>query len=168
MEIRLSALRGALVSAPDALQSWLRDIYLDGVHWIARDLVLDVHGGARPRIVPVSFVRERHAHPPSLILRATATLPPHRSLADRRSAAGLLGYAVDASDGEIGRVADMTLDDATWAVRGISVRTSSGGGLMVPVLAVAALLASERRMVLRLDRKRLLRFRYPRAVEARA
>ena len=166
MEMQLSALRGAAVSAPDTPRSLLRDVYLDGLYWIARDLVLDTPGMERPRIVPVALVRERHAHPPSLILRAAETLPPRGWNADRRSAVGLLGYAVDASDGEIGRVADMTLDDATWTVRAISVRTSSGGGLTVPILTVAALLASGRRMVLRLDRKRLLRFRYPRAVEA--
>ena len=81
-------------------------------------------------------------------------------------AVAMLGYTVEALDVPVGRVADIMLDDARWTVRAISVRTHAGV-LAVPVLAVAALFAAERRMVPRLDRKRLLRFRYPRAVEAR-
>lgn len=123
----------------------------------------------RPRIVPVVLVQDRDVDPPSLTLRAPASASSRPWDADRRSAIGLLGYAVDGRDGPIGRVADLIVDDARWTVRAVGVRThaASGGTLTVPVLAVAALLASQRRMVLRLDREKLLRFRHPGAAEAR-
>ncbi len=153
---------------PGAPPSRLRDLYLDGLYWIVRDLVVDTPGTERPRIVPVDLVRDRRIDPPSLTLGA-ASAPSRAWDVDRRSAAALLGYTVEALDVPIGRVADLFVDDARWTVRAVSVRTHAppGGMLTVPVLAVAALVASERRMVLRLDRKKLLRFRYPRAVEAR-
>lgn len=166
MEIKLSALRGMPVSAPDAPQCRLRDVHLDSMYWVVRDLVLDMPGAERPRIVSAGLLEQRRAAPPYLRLRAAATALPRAWHADRRSAVGMLGYTVEALDVPVGRIADMTLDDATWRVRAISVRMPSGGVLTVPVLTVAALLAGERRMVLRLDRKKLLRFRYPRAVEA--
>ncbi len=153
---------------PGAPPSRLRDVYLDSLYWIVRDLVLDTPGMERPRIVPVDLVRERKVDPPSLMLGA-ASSPSRAWDADRRSANTMLGYTVEALDVPVGRVADLMVDDARWTVRAISVRTHTppGGTLTVPVLAVAALVATERRMVLRLDRKKLLRFRYPRAVEAR-
>jgi hypothetical protein len=170
MEIRLSALRGAAVSMPDAPPARLRDVYLDSLYWIVRDLVLDMPGMERPRVVPVILVHERQVDPPSLTLRAATCAPSHGWDADRRSAVGLLGYGVEGCDGPIGRVADLIVDDARWNVRAVSVRAHapSGGTLTVPVLAVAALMANQRRMVLRLDRAKLMRFRHPRAVEARA
>lgn len=154
-----------MVAGPAAAPSRVRDVHLDSLYWIARDLVLDTPGRDRPRIVPVSFVRAHRANPPFLTLDAAASAAPHAWHADRRSAAAMLGYAVEALDVPVGRVADIIVDDAGWTVRAISVRTHAGV-LAVPVLAVAVLLAAERRMVLRLDRKRLLRFRYPRALEA--
>ena len=155
---------------PDAPPGRLRDVYLDSLYWTVRDLVLDMPGMERPRVVPVVLVHERKVDPPSLTLAASASAPSRGWDADRRSAVGLLGYAVDGRDGPIGRVADLIVDDARWSVRAVSVRAHapSGGILTVPVLAVAALAASQRRMVLRLDRAKLLRFRYPRAVEASA
>lgn len=152
---------------PGAPPSRLRDVYLDSLYWIVRDLVLDTPGIERPRIVPVDLVRERRVNPPSLTLGA-ASSPSRAWDADRRSASAMLRYTVEALDVPIGRVADLIVDDARWTVRAVSVRTHMppGGTLTVPVLAVAALVATERRMVLRLDRKKLLRFRYPRAVEA--
>lgn len=154
------------MAAPAAPPSRVRDVHLDDMYWIARDLVIDTPGRDRPRIVPVSLAQPRRANPPFLMLEAPASEAPHAWRADRRSAVAMLGYTVEALDVPVGRVADITLDGAKWTVRAISIRTREGV-LAVPVLAVAALIAAERRMVLRLDRKKLLRFRYPRAVEAR-
>jgi hypothetical protein len=170
MEIQLSALRGASVLAPDAPPSRLRDVYLDDLYWVVRDLVLDAAGrpAERPFVVPVDLVRGYKANPPCLTLGATAALQSRAWQVDRRSAAALLGYTVDALDGPIGRAVDMIVDRTSWTVRAIIVRTPTSGILRLPVAAVAALLAINRRMLLRLERETLRRFRYPRAVEAPA
>ena len=154
------------MAAGAAPPSRVKDVHLDDLYWIVRELLLDTPGRDRPRIVPAGLVRARRANPPLLTLDAAASGASHTWRADRRSAVAMLGYTVEALDVPVGRVADIMLDDARWTVRAISVRTQTGV-LAVPVLAVAALFAAERRMVLRLDRKKLLRFRYPRAVEAR-
>lgn len=159
-------MRGATVSAGAAPTSRVRDVHLDDLYWIVRELLLDTPGRDRPRIVPAGLVRARRTNPPLLALDAAASEGSPAWRTDRRSAVAMLGYTVEALDVPVGRVADIMLDDARWTVRAISVRTHAGV-LAIPVLAVAALVPAERRMVLRLDRKRLLRFRYPRAVEAR-
>ena len=154
--------------APDAAPSRLRDVYLDDLYWVVRDLVLDTAGrpAERPFIVPVTLVREYQPDPPSLTLGSTTASSPRTWKVDRRSAAALLGYTVDARDGPIGQAVDMIVDRASWTVRAIVVRTPTSGILRLPVAAVAALLAVNRRMLLRLERETLRRFRYPRAVEA--
>jgi hypothetical protein len=170
MEIQLSTLRGATVLAPDAPASRLRDLYLDDLYWVVRDLVLDSAERSleRPLVVPVGMVREHKIDPPLLTLGAAPVAPSRAWQTDRRSAAHMLTYTVEAPDGPIGRAADIVVDSASWAVRAINVRVHapSSGILRIPVAAVAALLAIDRRMLLRLDREKLRRFRYPRAVGA--
>ena len=57
-------------------------------------------------------------------------LPPSRPEADKksgdphlRSVREIIGYGVEASDGDIGKVDDVIADDATWAVRYLVVAT---------------------------------------------
>jgi sporulation protein YlmC with PRC-barrel domain len=174
MEIELSAVRGAKVLARDGEPiGRVRDLYLDSLGWRVHELVVDAAQGVVgwPLIVPVAAIEERSAQQASFTLGAPAARLASRFSArhaDRRSAAALCGYSVHAKDGELGRVADLVVDDARWIAVAICARGAGapGAGLRIPVLGVEAIRPIERRIVLRLERSRLLRFACPSAVDA--
>ena len=174
MEIELSALRGAKVLARDGEPiGRVRDLYLDSLGWRVRDLLVDAAQAVVgwPLIVPVAAIEERSAQQACFTLGAPAARLASRFSArhaDRRSAAALCGYAVQARDGELGRVADLVVDDAHWIAVAIRVRGpgAPGAGLRIPVLAVEAIRPIERRIMLRLERSRLMRFTCPSTVDA--
>lgn len=75
-----------------------------------------------------------------------------------RSMAEVTGYAVGASDGEIGHVEDFLVDDATWTVRYLLVDTRNwwpGRKVLVPPAVVERVEWSERTVFVRVARERV-------------
>jgi hypothetical protein len=73
-----------------------------------------------------------------------------------RSIEEVTGYAVGASDGEIGHVEDFLVDDATWTVRALVVDTRNwwpGRKVVVPPAAVERVDWGERTVFLTVDRE---------------
>jgi len=50
-------------------------------------------------------------------------VPAPRAPAERASAAAVTGYGIEASDGEIGHVEDFVIDQDTWKIRYLEVKT---------------------------------------------
>jgi sporulation protein YlmC with PRC-barrel domain len=73
-----------------------------------------------------------------------------------RSSNDVLGYTVQASDGAVGRLEDIVVDDEAWGIRDLVVDTRRwlpGGQVAVPHDAVASIDWSESRVRLSMDRE---------------
>jgi uncharacterized protein YrrD len=75
----------------------------------------DVWGGAAlPIDLPIEGVPERETEPPNMDSEEEFHL---------HSTQDVIGYAIEATDGDIGHVDDFVLDDASWQIRYIAVDT---------------------------------------------
>lgn len=75
-----------------------------------------------------------------------------------RSSAEVIGYAIEARDGTLGRVADFAVDDHTWAIREVIVDTRTwwpGGEVRVAPQEVERIDWGEGKMHLRVTREEL-------------
>jgi sporulation protein YlmC with PRC-barrel domain len=72
-----------------------------------------------------------------------------------RSTTEVTGYAIQATDGEIGRVEDFLIDDSTWAIESLVVATGhwwSGKSLLVPPKAIQRVSWEESKVFVNLSR----------------
>jgi uncharacterized protein YrrD len=79
-----------------------------------------------------------------------------------RSSAEIVGYRVEAADGELGHVDDFVFDDQSWAIADLLIDTRSwlpGGKVRVPPSAVEDIDWSGRRVKVRMTREALRRAR---------
>jgi hypothetical protein len=93
--------------------------------------------------------------------RSEARARVSRALADDprlRSCNAVTGYHVQATDGEIGHLASLLVDDETWAVRFLIVKTSNwwlGYRVMIPVNAVDRVSWDEEMVMVELSRQQI-------------
>ena len=98
-------LRGCAIGATDGMSGEVKDLYFDDAAWVIRYLVDSTGAWLANRKVPVApFVRD----------------DPHL-----RSCNAVLKYHIHASDGYIGRVEGLLVDDETWAIRYLIVDASN-------------------------------------------
>lgn len=77
-----------------------------------------------------------------------------------RSAAEVIGYALEARDGELGKVADFVVDEATWAISEIVLDTTPwlpGGKVRVPAAQIEGIDLNARKVHLHMSREELQR-----------
>lgn len=75
-----------------------------------------------------------------------------------RSGRAVIGYRVDAIDGDAGDLDDLAIDDETWAIRHLVVderRWWPGGHVLVEPAAVAGVSWAERQVRVHLTREQL-------------
>ena len=73
-------------------------------------------------------------------------------------ASAINGYAIEASDGDIGTVSDFLFDDASWLVRWLVVDTGnwlSGRKVLLPPSALGRLYANDRVFAVRLTKQQI-------------
>lgn len=91
--------------------------------------------------------------------RSRVTTPPSASTDSHlQSARELVGYHILATDGEIGHIDDLLVDDRTWAVRYIEVDTSNwigGTAVVVPGTALGDVDWSRRLVSVSLTRRQV-------------
>jgi sporulation protein YlmC with PRC-barrel domain len=137
---KASKLRGALVQASDGEVGTVQDLYFDNAEWRVKYLAVktDTVGAEMVLIapsairspwnsaeVPVAMTREE-------ISRSTPDILP----SDRRlmSSRELNGCHIQATDGEIGHVDDVLVDEDSWRIRYLVLDTSNWiGGRSVVV-----------------------------------
>lgn len=113
----------------------------------------DVYPGVVP-IIPRDVVKEGSADPAENARRAAE----HERAAQQthlRSAREVVGYRLDASDGDAGDLDDLDIDIETWGIRGLVVDTRRwwpGGQVLVDPTAVADIRWADR--VVRVSLKR--------------
>ena len=156
----MSALRDLVLVARDGPVGRVSDLYFHEPFWIVRALA--VNGDlARWIFVPAPAVRGAS---PIRSLHVELTLSEIAALSrlDYRSARSgqrLHGYEVEATDGSVGRVEDLLVDDASWSIAGLIVEPAGlyrGKRHMVAPLTVRGIDSIHRRVLLRLTREQIL------------
>lgn len=140
----------------------LRDLYFDDRTWKVRYLLLataQMMPGHRvlipPEMVVPGTLEERSLRLPMTREEAEAR-PAPADAADLHGVADLVGFPIQATDGEIGQVGDVLIDENDWTVTAIVVETARwwlpGKSVRIPVRAVQAIDWADRRV--RVDMKR--------------
>jgi hypothetical protein len=118
-------LHGDTVAARDGVIGELRDVYFDDARWTARFFLVDE--GPRHRLIPPRTVERGLSGPKKLRLGVTraqlCALEVREPAVHLCSGMHVIGCAVQARDGPVGRVRDIVLDDATWEIREVVVDT---------------------------------------------
>lgn len=119
-------LKDTEVVARDGLLGHLETLLFDDT-WTVRWLVVESNTGTTV-LVPAEVVERWDPTGASLYLGAPASRTVHRAGADPALARAdrVLGMPVHARDGRVGRVAEIVIDAATWAIRWLDVDTQSG------------------------------------------
>jgi sporulation protein YlmC with PRC-barrel domain len=137
---KASKLRGTTVRATDGEIGTVDDVYLDDQQWRVRYLAIKTGPGLTGKVVllPPSAVEARWntAAVPVALSRAEVqraapeVLPSDRHLVSARE---LEGCHIQASDGEIGHVDDVLLDEQNWRIQYLVLDTSNwiGGRAVV-------------------------------------
>jgi hypothetical protein len=110
--------------------------------------------GIYPGVMPVS------ADPAQLLEneRLAAAEEAAAKQSHLRSGRAVLGYRVDAKDGDAGDLDDLAVDDETWAIRHLVIdvrRWWPGGRVLVEPAAVVDVSWADRRLRLRLTREQV-------------
>lgn len=129
---KASRLRGTTVQATDGEVGTLQDLYLDDEQWRVRYLAVKTAPGPAGRVVlltpstvdgpwnsaavPVALTKDQVRD------NAPDVLPDDRHLMSSRE---LNGCHIQATDGEIGHVDDVLLDEQSWHVRYLVLDTSN-------------------------------------------
>src|SRR5450755_2529630 len=124
---------GEKLRASDGEIGHVRDFYFDDKNWIVRYLMADTGGWLAGRLVLISPHALGHLYPEGKVLLVNLTRQqiensPSIDEAKQqsgdshlRSARAVNGYAVEASDGTVGEIADFLIDGRTWVIREIVV-----------------------------------------------
>lgn len=146
-----SALNGYAVDAQDGEGGTVRDIVFDPAGWAASALVVDTGSWLSRHTAlldPASFglpdpASRRIATRLTLAEIAAAAKPaPEAGISPNRSLAALAACSVRATDGPIGHVADLLIDDSGWAIRYLVVAAGpwwSGNKVLLAPAAVTAI-----------------------------
>ncbi len=93
-------------------------------------------------------------------IESTKTAEKRSQRPGSRSASEVIGYRVQARDGEVGHVADVVISDRDWAVDALVVDTSNwpgGDNLVVSPYRISRFSWKERKAYIDMDREDILR-----------
>jgi sporulation protein YlmC with PRC-barrel domain len=137
---KASRLKGTAVQASDGEAGTVHDLYFDNQQWRVKYLAVKTHTGAPNDIVLVapSAVRgpwNTAAVPVTLTRDEIGRSSPAWPSSERHlmSATDLNGLHIEATDGEIGHVDDVLVDEDSWNIRYVVLDTSNwiGGRAVV-------------------------------------
>jgi sporulation protein YlmC with PRC-barrel domain len=129
---KASKLRGTAVQASDGEAGTVQDLYFDNQQWRVKYLAVKTASGAPHDVillapsavrgpwntaaVPVALTRDE-------VNRSSPDVPP----SDRHlmSSSELNGFHIEATDGEIGHVDDVLVDEDNWNIRYVVLDTSN-------------------------------------------
>ena len=159
-------LQGDAILAEDGEVGSVDDLYFDDRDWDVRYLVVDARRwipGRRYLVSPIAIDRPME---PGDDIRVELTRDqisrcPQATAEPRlRSGAEVIGCGIEATDGEIGAVADLVIDDETWAITDVRVDSREwlpGKLLLVAPAAIRRIDWRLRKVRLRLARRDILR-----------
>jgi sporulation protein YlmC with PRC-barrel domain len=122
-------------------------------YWIGPDL-----WGPAPYPVSVQAAREKRATS-ARAMQEHAEQERAANDSHLRSSSEVIGYGIEATDGEIGRVADLVMDDETWAITDVLVDTRTwlpGKLVLVSPKVIERIDWPEKKVKLRLAREEIM------------
>ncbi len=153
----------------------VEDLWFDDERWVTTHLVLRTGSwlAGRQVIVQPGAVGDVNWHARRIELASICEESPTRSASEpakgaerkvqtsgSRSASEVIGYRIQARDGEIGHVADLVISDRDWAVDALVVDTSNwpgGDNLVVSPYRISRFSWKERKAYIDMDREDILR-----------
>jgi sporulation protein YlmC with PRC-barrel domain len=160
-------LQGDAIHAEDGEVGSVDDLYFDDQGWDVHYLVVNARRlvpGRKYLVSPVSIDRERTLSEGDIRVELTREeiirCPPAASGAHLCSSSQVIGYGIEARDGTIGKVADLVVDDETWAITDVLVDSRQwlpGRLLLVSPDMIERIDWPEKKVHLRLARGDILR-----------
>lgn len=164
---KLRDLQGDAIHAEDGEVGSVDDLYFDDQGWDVHYLVVNARRlvpGRKYLVSPVSIDRERTLSEGDIRIELTREeiirCPPPASGAHLRSSAEVIGCGIEARDGTIGKVADLVVDDETWAITDVLVDSRQwlpGRLLLVSPDVIERIDWPQKKVHLRLARNDILR-----------
>jgi sporulation protein YlmC with PRC-barrel domain len=129
----VSDLKQFTIAAMDGSLGSVSDLYFDDRSWAVRYLVVEAGTSLPSGRVFVPPVSVRSSDSTTLRVALSKTQVKVSSMvntgdAHLQTATAVMGYAMQAEDGEIGRVKDVLVDDKAWAIRYLVVDTEKWWG----------------------------------------
>jgi hypothetical protein len=130
MTLYATDLRGRTVAASDAKVGAFDDMLLDDLQWSVRFLAVCIGGGSTQRLVLVPSAMICRGGLSAGMLRLDRSRRQVDDASERNavhharpllSAQQTLGYVVEAADGAVGMVDDLTVDDQSWSLSGVAI-----------------------------------------------
>lgn len=125
---KVKDLQGDAICAQDGDLGSVDDLYFDDEGWDVRYVVVNARRwipGRKYLISPVAIDRERPLDEGDIRVELTRDEIRESSRAAEReqlhSSAAVIGCRIEARDGAVGRVADLVVDDETWAITDVLV-----------------------------------------------
>lgn len=125
---KVKDLQGDAILAEDGEVGSVDDLYFDDEGWDVRYLVVNTRRwipGRKYLISPVAIDRERPLAEGDIRVDLTreqiSRCPAVESESHLHSSAEVIGCGIEAIDGSIGKVADLVVDDETWAITDVLV-----------------------------------------------
>ena len=165
---RVKELKGDAIVAVDGEIGSLDDLYFEDQRWGVRYLVVTTGGwltGRKLLVSPNAFDRERSSREAIRLQITREEVEKSPGMAsDRhlRSSSEVIGYALEAPDGEIGHVEDILVDDSNWAIADIVIDTRKwlpgGKRVLLAPSAVEGIDWPKRKVRVRLSREEIRNF----------
>ena len=159
-------LQGDALHAEDGEVGPVDDLYFDDERWDVRYLLVDARHSIPARRVlvsPIAIEREQ-AFEGSIRVDLTreqiSRCPAAAAGASLRSSAEVIGYGIEATDGAVGNVADLVIDDETWEITDVLVDSRQwlpGRLLLISPQVIERIDWREKTLHLRLAREDILR-----------
>jgi sporulation protein YlmC with PRC-barrel domain len=124
----VSDLKHVTITAMDGSLGSVSDLYFDDRSWAVRYLVVEAGTWLPSGRVFVPPVSVRSADSTTLRVALSKKQVKVSSMVNTgdvhlQPATGIMGYAMQAEDGEIGHVKDVLVDDKAWAIRYLIIDT---------------------------------------------
>jgi len=159
-------LHGDALHAEDGEVGSVVDLYFDDENWDVRYLLVNARRwipGREYLVSPIAIDRE---HPLEGDIRVDLTreqisrCPTAAAETRLRSSNEVIGYEIEATDGAVGSVADLVIDDETWAITDVLVDSRQwlpGKLLLISPQVIERIDWLEKTLHLRLAREDILR-----------
>jgi sporulation protein YlmC with PRC-barrel domain len=158
-------LQGDAIHAEDGEVGSVDDLYFNEEDWDVRYLLVNTRRwipGGKYLVSPIAIARECTLEGDiriDLTREQISRCPTSAADANLRSSAEVMGYCIEATDGEVGSVADLVIDDETWEITDVLVDSRDwlpGRLLLISPQVIERIDWSRRTLHLRLAREDIL------------
>jgi sporulation protein YlmC with PRC-barrel domain len=162
---KIRDLHGDWLHAEDGAVGSVDDLYFDDEEWDVRYLLVNTRRwipGPRYLVSPIAIDRERPLKGDIRVELTREQISRCPTVADEsnlRSSVEVIGCGIEATDGAIGSVADLVVDDETWAITDVLVDSRQwlpGKLLLISPDVIERIDWPEKKVHLRLAREDIL------------